>query len=974
MNLQRRAVLQGAAGGALLCLAHGPAGAQTTADEQQQQPLRRPPPPRLQVRGAEQPVQLRAVRIEAEIAGRLALTRIEFEFFNPNQRVLEGELEFPLLPGQSIVGMAMEVEGAMREAVPVEKARGEQVFEDVTRARIDPALLSATEGHNHRLRVYPLPAQGRKRVVIRHAETLAARGPRLQYRLPLDFGERVGELSVAIRVDGVASAPAVSARGATPPAFSGSANGQAFDWRIADAAPLPMLEVALDAGSAASVSVGARDGRHYVVAQLPVAVQRRPRVLPKVVALVWDSSGSGADRDHGREFALLDAYFDAVRDTEVRLVRLRDAAEPPQRYAVRGGDWSALRRSLEDTVYDGATNFGALPKMPGAGEWLLFSDGLANYGATPWETPEAPVFAIAAALRSDGARLRGLAERSGGAFIDLLALSPAAARARLLERGTRLLRMTSNAATRLVAESATPDDGWLTLAGELTESAGLLRVALEHPDGTRQDVDLPLAAGDGALAPLAWARLQLAALQADEELNRAEIRRLSQAFGIVTRETSLIILDRAEDYARHDITPPPELAEAVAALRAQAQQQRRREGDAQLDRVAREFARKVQWWEREFPKDTPPPRKQRGPASDAQDSAANGQMLGRLLGALPAAPMEARRAAEASMGAAAMADRQAQAKSAPGSAGQSGPRSVIRLQPAVRDAAWVRRLRDAPAAQLYRVYLDERPGQARSTGFFLDAAELLFERGLKELGLRVLSNLAEMELENRHVLRILANRLLQAGQPRLAVPLLRRVLALAPHEPQSWRDLGLALAADGRPQAAIDTLYEVLLKPWPRFPEVGLITLAELNAIVAAQGRAVDTSRIDRRLLRHLPLDLRAVLSWDADNTDVDLWVTDPNGERCYYGNPLSWQGGRMSQDATGGYGPEEFSLRHAKPGTYRVEAQFYGHRQQIVATATTIQLVLSTAFGTPRQRDQRVTLRLTEPKDRVFVGEFEVG
>ena len=153
-----------------------------------------------------------------------------------------------------------------------------------------------------------------------------------------------------------------------------------------------------------------------------------------------------------------------------------------------------------------------------------------------------------------------------------------------------------------------------------------------------------------------------------------------------------------------------------------------------------------------------------------------------------------------------------------------------------------------------------------------------------------------------------------------------------------------------------------------------LIALAELNAIAAAAGAQVDTSRIDRRLLRNLPLDLRVVLGWDSDNTDIDLWVTDPHGESAFYGRPLTHQGGRMSQDATGGYGPEEFSLRRALPGRYRVEAQFFGHTQQIVSNATTVQLWLSTGFGTPQQRDRRVTLRLTEPKERVFVGEFEVG
>ncbi|WP_287982821.1 VIT domain-containing protein [Piscinibacter sp.] len=966
MNLSRRSMLHAGAGAALLGLS-APLAAQSANDPT---PLV-PRPPRLRVQGAEQPVRLRSVRIDTEIAARTALTRIEFEFVNPNPRVLEGELEFPLLEGQTVVGMAMEIDGALREAVPVEKARGEQVFEDVTRTRIDPALLSATQGGNHKLRVYPLPAQGRKRVVIRHAQALEPRGGSLHWRLPLDFGERLEQLVVALRVEGAGAAPRASARGQPLPGFERRGNGHAFDWSQQDVAALPLLELELDTPREPAVASGRRDGRAYVLAQLPVAVQRRPRPLPRSVALVWDASGSGAERDHGREFALLDAYFAAAGDIDVRLVLLRDAAEPVQRFRVEGGRWDGLRRALEATVYDGATNLGALPALPGVGEWLLFSDGLANYGGTERPATPVPVYTVSAALRSDPARLRGLAERSGGRHLDLLALRPEEARARLLERSTRLLRLSSNAATRLVADSPWPDDGWLTVAGELSEAQGRLRIALEHPDGAREDLELPLAAGDGALAPLAWARLQIAALQADAALNRAEIRRLSQAFSIVGPETSLLILDRPEDYVRHDIPAPPELAQAVAALRVQAQQRLAAGRSAQLEQVVRAFAAKQQWWEREFPQE----RRKRAPRDEAESAL---ELHDAVPGRPPAAPAPLRSMAplmreSQALAAGAAAPAARQAKSAAGPA-QAAERNVIRLQPAVPNAAWARRLRAARPEQLYRVYLDERPGQLRSTAFFLDAAQLLFERGQHELALRVLSNLAEMELENRHVLRILAQRLLQAGQPKLAVPLLERVRELAPHEPQSHRDLGLALAADGQTQAAIDALHEVAQQPWPRFPEIELIALAELNAIAAAAGARVDTSRIDRRLLRNLPLDLRVVLAWDSDNTDIDLWVTDPDGDAAHYARPLTHQGGRMSRDATGGYGPEEFSLRRARPGRYRVEAQFYGHTQQVVSSATTISLWLSTGFGTPHQRDQRITLRLAEPKERVFVGEFEVG
>jgi uncharacterized protein YfaP (DUF2135 family) len=130
---------------------------------------------------------------------------------------------------------------------------------------------------------------------------------------------------------------------------------------------------------------------------------------------------------------------------------------------------------------------------------------------------------------------------------------------------------------------------------------------------------------------------------------------------------------------------------------------------------------------------------------------------------------------------------------------------------------------------------------------------------------------------------------------------------------------------------------------------------------------------MDERLLVNLPLDIRAVLAWDSDNADIDLWVTDPNGEKVFYQNKLGYQGGSLSSDFTGGYGPEEFSLRNAKPGKYRVEAHFFGNHQQIVSGATTLMLRFNTGFGTAQQKDEDVILRLTGQGEDVEVGTFEV-
>eukprot|EP01137_Pigoraptor_chileana_P008073 Opistho-2@54423 len=112
----------------------------------------RPPRPglptiRLFTPEARLPIQLKRVAVQAELAGLTAATRIEFELHNPNERVLEAELQFPLLEGQVVTGFALDINGELRPAVPVDKAKGRQVFEDVVRGRIDPALLEATVGN-----------------------------------------------------------------------------------------------------------------------------------------------------------------------------------------------------------------------------------------------------------------------------------------------------------------------------------------------------------------------------------------------------------------------------------------------------------------------------------------------------------------------------------------------------------------------------------------------------------------------------------------------------------------------------------------------------------------------------------------------------------------------------------------------------------------------------------------------------------
>ena len=100
-------------------------------------------------------IKIKDIKADVQVTGTIATTTVEMELHNFEKRVLEGEIEFPLGKGQSVIGYALDINGKLRDGVVVEKDKGRVVFEDITRRNVDPGLLEKTSGNNYRIRVYP---------------------------------------------------------------------------------------------------------------------------------------------------------------------------------------------------------------------------------------------------------------------------------------------------------------------------------------------------------------------------------------------------------------------------------------------------------------------------------------------------------------------------------------------------------------------------------------------------------------------------------------------------------------------------------------------------------------------------------------------------------------------------------------------------------------------------------------------------
>lgn len=82
-------------------------------------------------------------------------------------------------------------------------------------------------------------------------------------------------------------------------------------------------------------------------------------------------------------------------------------------------------------------------------------------------------------------------------------------------------------------------------------------------------------------------------------------------------------------------------------------------------------------------------------------------------------------------------------------------------------------------------------------------------------------------------------------------------------------------------------------------------------------------------------------LTWDQAGTDVDLYVTEADGETKYYANKVGNDGGVIDQDVTGGRGPEHYTLdptqgHRLDRGQYTIRVHYYSASgSELPATGT---------------------------------------
>ncbi|MDR1156671.1 MAG: DUF2135 domain-containing protein [Bacteroidales bacterium] len=954
-------------------------------------------------------VYLQTLDVQVEVTGNIASTKFTLTFKNRTKRILEGELLFPLPDGVTVSHYALDINGKMRDAVPVEKAKATQVFEEIEQRRIDPGLLERVEGNNFRTRIYPIPANGTRTIAIGYEQELSSDHHLLRYRLPMDYREAIDHFSLkatvwqssqAPRIDGKADELRFDAQGAN---FVSSFSRKNY-------LPSKLLAFSLPApADVPQVFVQPASGSWYFMASCyPKAEQRRKQWSDRL-GIIWDASLSGLHRDTKNELELLDRIIREKKDLTVTLFLLNNRFANAGTFAIKGGDWSALRNVLEKVDYDGGTNFRAVELHSTVQEFLFFSDGLSTLSEAELATnPDKPVHCIVSSSRADYSALKWIAAQTGGKFVNLNVMTQDEAQNELMNETLCFLGTKKPGTVREVYPSAiTPVSGNFSVSGILDAAQAEITLLFGYGNKMsiekRIKIDTRNAAGQGNIHRM-WAQKKINELDLRYEKNREELIELGEQFGIVTRNTSLIVLETLQDYITYRITPPAELrAEYSRWQKGQAEQARQDRQDL-LAQAKTAATMLKQWWETDFK-----PVKQKYPKPDNDSRRTEGAPLLPDSHAVQLEIVEMEEAGdrmskEATLdevvvvgfgtqrratviGSASRPDMSEERETANRKQAApdkprtpAAPQPVIKLTPMKQDNKYMKALTGRTDAD-YSEYLRLRKDYFSTPAFYFDMADWFFRHNDRTRALRILTSISDMELENASLYRLLGYRLKEYAEYELEAYVCRKVIQWRPMEPQSYRDYALALADAGHYRQALDTLYSALTQSYARNigqRSLGIeeVMVTELNRLITAN-RQLNAPAINKELVKSMPVDVRVVINWNMNSTDIDLHVTDPNGETCFYSHKATAIGGRISQDITQGYGPEQFMLKKAVKGKYKVYVNYFGDSQVKAEGPSTIMVEIYTGYSGNSQQRQVICLQMSKKakpagNGLIQVAEFE--
>jgi len=605
---------------------------------------------------SKKPLKLISFELHVRLECFLSETTATMTFFNESDKVLDGELLFPLPENGYVTGYSLDMNGVLVDGVIVSKQDGRVAFE-TTGGNNSCGMIEQAVGNVYKTRVYPVPPKGSRTIKIVFCSELKVNWTQQNRVLNWSFPGNIPQtkletLSIDITIGATPTTPTMTTLSPELRNFPKlsynhqdhcyEASFRAHDFLLSG----QLLQIETKTNSKLFVVEPAKDGYYFAIADNFTDNSHSKQVSsgPQTINVIWDCSFSQRGNCSGTQmyFHVLSKLVNSFPNAIFHITQLRNDVGPISQF--RADQQDQCMTLLLGLIYDGGTDFQKLNlkreqvvKIDGKDVntnysfVVLFSNGVNTLGDENIKiNSSCPLHAFSTESGANHDFLKKISASSGGTYTNLDKSTPSNfSIAPLLKSINNEQSLFKNVVhkdfemeeqdspkfdTRLIPHIKNiplPSNHYVTVVGWLPSlPTGNPTLELEY--GTTSETQSQHRFSfDSAeykivkskkLVRTFWAKKRIAELLEDElnEEQMEELVSLSKKYRLLTPHTSMLVLDDLESYLQHSVKPPKQLKEMRASFEEIIESQKiilNKKKENKILGVLSLWDRRLQWWQ-----------------------------------------------------------------------------------------------------------------------------------------------------------------------------------------------------------------------------------------------------------------------------------------------------------------------------------------------------------------------------------------
>ena len=263
--------------------------------------------------------------------------------------------------------------------------------------------------------------------------------------------------------------------------------------------------------------------------------------------------------------------------------------------------------------------------------------------------------------------------------------------------------------------------------------------------------------------------------------------------------------------------------------------------------------------------------------------------------------------------------------------------------------------------EAYKTYLSQRELYGKDVNFFFDMASYFKNWNNSYMIKRILSNVLEVQKSlDVEILRMLAYKYEEFDMFDESVEAYEQIISIKPSESQAYRNLALSYQLNKqftKAQEVHNKIYNNKYTEVNSFSGLKQTINSEYKNLVALHNSTLVAADIPDFYKKNTEYDTRIVFEWSYFDAQFDLQIVNPQQRYYTWSHTQNEERSRIIKETAQGYGLEEFFITKKDKGEWLFNITYYGKKTGDNSIPTYLKITVYNNFGRPNQT-KKVTVK----------------